>query len=166
MLRWPWLLVAAGALVACQRRSEPSESLGTIRLGTRSDPKFDEAWRTLVARRGEKDTFFIQATPRAQAGPPHQPSGDEVSAAIRANLAGIEACYLRLTGEGRFTSGRAILSFVVEQDGSAKNVKVEAPAFADSGLPGCVSQQVERWTFPRSKKGGQAVSYPFVFVGG
>ena len=111
-------------------------------------------------------TTSASATPPPASGPPELPAGEEISAAVRSNLPGIKACYLKLTREGRLISGRAILSFTVEKDGSAKNVQVQAPAFEDSDLPRCMSQQVERWSFPRSKRGGFAVSYPFVFVGG
>jgi hypothetical protein len=159
------------------------------------DPRFDEAWRALSARTDEEaDVFYIEddrgeglmgrvrraarTVPRPPApaspttttasttGDPDVPSGEAVSAAVRANLPTIKACYLRLTREGRLISGRAILSFTVEKDGSARNVRVEAPAFEESPLPRCMAQQVERWSFPRSKRGGFAVSYPFVFVGG
>jgi hypothetical protein len=194
------LLAVLAALVApgCQRKEaeEGQGSLGTMQLGTRADPKFDEAWRALAARGDdESDVFYIEddrgeglmgrvrraarsvpkpppapATPSTNPTPPprepEQPDGEAVSAAIRSNLGAIKACYLRLTREGRLISGRAILSFTVEKDGTPRNVRVEAPAFAGSGLPRCMSQQVERWTFPRSKRGGLAVSYPFVFVGG
>lgn len=179
-------LVVLGLVVAslfgCQKQSEPA----------RVDPKFDEQWRALAARGDEEsDVFYIEddrgeglmgrvrrnartvprppaspVTPPPAPGEPELPDGDAVSAAIRANLAGIKACYLRLTREGRLISGRAILSFTVQKDGSARDVRVDAPAFADSGLPRCMSLQVERWTFPRSRRGGLAVSYPFVFVGG
>ena len=185
------LLAIALAVAACQRR-ERAPSLGTMTLGTRSDPKFDQAWRALAARDDdEAEVFYIEddrgeglmgrvrraartvprptPTPPVPAPPatdPEVPNGDAVAAAVRSNVPAIKACYLRLTRQGRLISGRAILSFTVEKDGSAKNVRVDAPAFEDSDLPRCMSQQVERWSFPRSKRGGFAVSYPFVFVGG
>jgi hypothetical protein len=178
----------------CQRKQEGGESLGTIRLGApKVDPKFDEAWRALAARDDDDaDVFYIEddrgeglmgrvrrasrtvprppAAPAATAAPPAAtgdlPAGDAVSATVRANLPGIKACYLRLTRQGSLISGRAILSFTVDKEGAAKNVRVDAPAFAESDLPRCMTQQVERWSFPRSRRGGFAISYPFVFVGG
>jgi hypothetical protein len=174
---------------ACQKRSE--ESLGTIHLGARVDPKFDRAWRALSARGDdEADVFYIEddrgegmmarvrrgprsvpppapppATVTAPAGVPDQPSGEAVAATIRSNLAGIKACYLRLTRQGQTLAGRAILSFTVDKDGKAGNVRVDSPVFAESDLPRCMSLQVASWHFPRSKRGGFEVSYPFVFVG-
>jgi hypothetical protein len=178
------------AALGCQKKSD-GESLGTIRLGARVDPVFDQAWRALAARGDEEaDVFYIEddrgeglmarvrrgpksvpATPPPPstapppAGDPDQPSGEAVAATVRSNLPGIKACYLRLTRQGKTMAGRAILSFTVEKDGRAGNVKVDSPVFAESELPRCMSQQVASWSFPRSKRGGFEVSYPFVFVG-
>jgi hypothetical protein len=184
--------LAVVLVLGCQRSRE-ERSLGTMRLGTKVDPKFDEAWRALAARTDDQaDVFYIEddraegmmarvrrgprtvpaapppapaVTPTPPPGEPEQPSGEAVAAAIRANLPAIKACYLRLTRQGTMINGRAILSFTVDKDGSAGNVRVDAPAFADSELPRCMTQQVTSWSFPRSKRGGFEVSYPFVFMG-
>jgi hypothetical protein len=186
------LCALALLLFGCQRSNE-ERSLGTMRLGAKVDPKFDEAWRALAARTDDQaDVFYIEddraegmmarvrrnprtvpvapptppaTTPAVPEGEPDQPSGEAISAAVRANLPAIKACYLRLTRQGKLINGRAILSFTVERDGTAKNVRVDAPAFMDSDLPRCMSLQVTGWSFPRSKKGGFEVSYPFVFMG-
>jgi hypothetical protein len=176
------------ASLGCQNKTE---SLGTMRLGAKADPRFDQAWRALAARGDdEADVFYIEddrgegmmarvrrgpksvptssppsTAPPPAAGEPDQPSGDSVSATIRSNLPGIKACYLRLTRQGKSLAGRAILSFTVAKDGRAGNVKVDSPVFAESELPRCMSLQVASWSFPRSKRGGFEVSYPFVFVG-
>jgi hypothetical protein len=67
---------------------------------------------------------------------------------------------------GQVRSGKAIVSFAIGADGRPASVKVDAPTFHDTPLPGCVTAQIARWSFPRSQKGGGSVSYPFVFVGG
>jgi hypothetical protein len=186
------LATALTLSLACQRSG--GDSLGTMHFGgPKVDPKFDQAWRALAARPDEQaEVFYIeddrgeglmgrvrrgpQAIPKQQPppasapppteSPPEQPDGQAVAATVRSNVPGIKACYLRLTRQGSMISGRAILSFTVDRDGSARDVRVEAPAFADSDLPRCISQQAGSWSFPRSKRGGLAVSYPFVFVGG
>jgi hypothetical protein len=185
------LVVVLLGLGACQKRSEEG-SLGTVRLGKKVDARFTKAWQELAARSDEEsEVIYIEddsaeglmgrvrrgatavprpspppsTSPPAATGEPEVPSGEAVSAAVRSNVAGVKACYLRLTRQGKSIAGRAIVSFTVDKDGSARDVRVDAPAFEESDLPKCVSQQVERWTFPRSKRGGFAVSYPFVFVG-
>lgn len=89
----------------------------------------------------------------------------EVSSVVRRNLGGVRVCYLKLTRSGSAASGRAIVSFSVEPAGKVGQVRVDSPAFRDTSLPDCVSQQVKRWAFPQSQKGGANVQYPLVFVG-
>ena len=85
---------------------------------------------------------------------------------IRQNLAGVRACYLRLSRGGDQRSGKAIVSFQIGAGGDVQNTRVEAPAFDGTALPACVVGLVSHWAFPKSLKGGLAISYPFVFVGG
>jgi TonB family protein len=97
---------------------------------------------------------------------PEALSSAEVSSVVRRNLGGVRVCYLKLTRSGSGTSGRAIVSFTVEPAGKVGQVRVDSPAFRDTSLPDCVSQQVKRWSFPQTQKGGANVQYPLVFVGG
>lgn len=104
--------------------------------------------------------------PPAETALPETLSYDDISPIVRRQLGSVKSCYLRLSQRGSTRSGRAILSFTVEAGGSVDDVRIDAPAFRDTDLPSCVSKLVERWSFPPSQKGGLAVSYPLVFVGG
>lgn len=107
------------------------------------------------------------------AAPGHAPDGKlpealtltEVSSVVRRNLGGVRVCYLKLARTGSGVSGRAIVSFSVEPAGKVNQVRVDAPVFQDTSLPDCVYQQVKRWSFPQTQKGGATVQYPLVFVG-
>jgi hypothetical protein len=78
----------------------------------------------------------------------------------------VRGCYMNMARTGQARSGKAIVSFSIGADGHPASLRVDAPAFSDTPLPGCVTAQISRWSFPRSQKGGGSVSYPFVFVGG
>lgn len=164
--------------------------------GVNPDPGFDNAWRRLAQRTGsDSEVFYIEddrgeglmgrvrraakAVPKpapppelsldaraADEGDPELPDGEEVSAIVRSNLAAVKACYLRTSRTAQSPSGRAILSFTVSKEGAVENVRLEAPAFQGTNLARCITQQVQRWALPKSRKGGLAFSYPFVFVGG
>jgi hypothetical protein len=152
------------------------------------DPQFDKQWGSL-AEKGV-DTFYIEATQgegmmgnvlRVQGGAlgvaaglrpetarplPPTPNPEEVQKVIRQNLASLKSCYSRMARDGNARSGKAIVSFEIGADGHAQALKVEAPAFQGTSLPGCVGGQIARLEFPKSQQGGLNVSYPFVFVGG
>lgn len=98
-------------------------------------------------------------------GLPEMPNDQEVLDVIRQNVAGVRACYLRLQRGGVHVSGKAMVSFLVSGQGHATDLRVDAPSFAGTTLQSCVTQQISRWVFPKSRKGIGPISYPFVFVG-
>jgi hypothetical protein len=86
---------------------------------------------------------------------------------IRANLPAVKGCYAVEERNGTVGSGKAIVSIEIDGgSGAVTNVSVDAPAFAASGLPGCVGNRAKGWTFPKFTQGPKKFSYPFVFVGG
>ena len=151
------------------------------------NPAFDQKWASLAqkdvdvfyieddrgeglmgnvrrARRGSSDA--LNAKVEDSSGTPVKPSQEAVQKVIKQNLAGVRACFLRVGRDGNQRSGKAIVSFEIGAAGDVHDTKVDAPAFQGTSLPGCVMGMVSRWVFPKSQKGGLAISYPFVFVGG
>ena len=150
-----------------------------------SDPKFDEKWSQLskegaepafiegelhgTGLMGEVRRALPQSTEKlAAAGPSFQgPLPDpEVVRVIRSNLAAVKGCYAVEERNGTVGSGKAIVSLEIDPQGTVATVKVDAPAFSNSGLPTCVSTRAKTWTFPKFTSGPKKFSYPFVFVGG
>jgi hypothetical protein len=152
-----------------------------------STPEFDQKWSSLAdkdsevfyieddrgeglmgnvrrARRGSGDA--LNAKVEDSSSTPVMPTQESVQKVIRQNLAGVRACFLRVGRDGNQRSGKAIVSFEIGPAGDVRDTKVDAPAFQGTSLPGCVLGMVSHWVFPKSQKGGLAVSYPFVFVGG
>jgi hypothetical protein len=175
------LVIVAGLTgLGCGKKSDS-------RAPTASSPAFDQQWSSLAeketevfyieddrgeglmgnvrrARRGSNDV--LNAKVEVAAGTPATLSQEQVQRVIRQNLAGVRACFLRIGRDGNQRSGKAIVSFEIGASGEVRDTKVDAPAFAGTSLPGCVLGMVSHWVFPKSQKGGLAISYPFVFVGG
>src|SRR5215475_6854133 len=57
-----------------------------------------------------------------------------------------------------------IESHEIDPAGTVQTVRVDAPAFAASKLPDCISTRAKAWTFPKFTDGPKKFSYPFVFV--
>jgi hypothetical protein len=171
-------LVLGGA--TCARKSTPAAP---------GSPEFDKKWAEL-ARAGTEVSYIeddrgeglmgnvrrasrVKADPPAVAvaeangasGLPVQPPGEQVQRIIRGNLMAVRGCFMSMARTGQARSGKAIVSFTIGADGRAAGLRVDAPSFVDTPLPGCVTAQVSHWEFPKSLKGGGQVSYPFVFVG-
>jgi hypothetical protein len=149
------------------------------------DPKFDQQWSQLT--QGGAEPAFIEgelhgtglmgevrralppSTEKLGApGPTFQgPLPDpEVVRVIRSNLAAVKGCYAVEERNGTVGSGKAIVNLEIDPKGTVASVKVDAPAFSNSGLPTCVGVRAKNWTFPKFTSGPKKFSYPFVFVGG
>jgi hypothetical protein len=176
------LLWAGLAALGCARSAGPRAAASGA-----GSPEFDQHWATLA--QNEVDVFYIEddrgeglmgnvrrarheqnlalaARPSDPGGAPQALSNDDVQRVIRQNLPGVRACFLRIARDGDQRSGKAIVSFHVGPGGDVQDAKVDAPSFQGTSLPNCVSGTVSHWAFPKSQKGGLAISYPFVFVGG
>jgi hypothetical protein len=168
--------------VACARKSAAPAP---------GSPEFDKKWAELAQAgievsyieddRGEGLMGNVRRASRVKSDPPavapaeanaanagglpDQPPGEQVQRIIRGNLMAVRSCFMSMARTGQARSGKAIVSFTIGANGRAAGLQVDAPSFADTPLPGCVTAQVSHWEFPKSQKGGGQVSYPFVFVG-
>ena len=175
------VVVAGLTAFGCARKSDNQPAPAA------ASPEFDQKWSSLAdkeievfyieddrgeglmgnvrrARRGNNDA--LAAKVENATATPVVPSQEAVQRVIRQNLAGVRACFLRVGRDGDQRSGKAIVSFEIGAAGDVRETKVDAPAFQGTSLPGCVLGMVSHWVFPKSQKGGLAISYPFVFVGG
>jgi hypothetical protein len=175
------VLVAGLTALGCTKKAEETKAPAA------ATADFDQKWSTLAekdlevfyieddrgeglmgnvrrARHGNNDALNTKV--EEPMGTPVVPSPEAVQRVIRQNLAGVRACFLRIGRDGDQRSGKAIVSFEIGSAGDVHDTKVDAPAFQGTSLPGCVLGMVSHWVFPKSQKGGLAISYPFVFVGG
>jgi hypothetical protein len=153
------------------------------------NPGFDKQWAELAQAgvevsyieddRGEGLMGNVRRASRVKAEPPvaaaaaglagglpdHPPS-EQIQQIIRGNLMAVRGCFMSMARTGQARSGKAIVSFTIGADGKPAGLRVDAPSFADTPLPGCVTAQITHWEFPKSQRGGGQVSYPFVFVSG
>src|SRR5262245_47398711 len=182
MMRISVLVLVAGlTALGCTRKADDAKAPAA------STADFDQKWSSLAEK--ESEVFYIEddrgeglmgnvrrarhstndplaAKVDDPVGTPAKLSQDQVQRVIRQNLAGVRACFLRIGRDGDQRSGKAIVSFEIGAGGDVHDTKVDAPAFQGTSLPGCVLGMVSHWVFPKSQKGGMAISYPFVFVGG
>jgi hypothetical protein len=171
-------LLVALAGVSCAKKAPPAAQ----------DPAFDQQWSQLAQAgievsyieddRGEGLMGNVRRASRVKAEAPgvapaaaqpgalpEYPSTDQVQQVIRGNLMAVRGCFMSMARTGEARSGKAIVSFTIGADGRPAALKVEAPSFAGTRLPECVTAQISHWEFPKSQRSGGQVSYPFVFVG-
>jgi hypothetical protein len=182
-------LVAGLAAFGCAKKADspPSETRAAgAAPAAAPTAEFDQKWSSLAqkdidvfyveddrgeglmgnVRRARHNQNLVAEAPKPADLLPATPSPEDIQMVIKQNLPGVKACFLRISREGEQRSGKAIVSFEIGAGGEVTGTKVDAPAFAGTSLPGCVSGMVSHWAFPKSQNGQLAISYPFVFVGG
>src|SRR5262249_10640059 len=150
-----WVLATMFLAAACSKK-EPTDS------------KFDEKWSELT-KEGAEPAFIEgelhgtglmgevrRALPPSteKLGVPGHPiqgrlPDPEVVRVIRSNLAAVKGCYAVEERNGTVGSGKAIVNLEIDPTGTVAQVKVDAPAFNNSGLPKCVGARAKGWTFPK-----------------
>lgn len=165
------LVVGSAALGGCHQAAPPKAA---------SDPQFDARWQQVTAAaepayiESQRGGGLLGEVRRAVDVPRHGAAGvvrgtlpdSDVASVVKSNLAGVKACYEAEERAGTVGSGKAIVSLEIDPAGTVSRVAVDAPAFADSKLPACISARARAWTFPKFTDGPKKFSYPFVFVGG
>ena len=169
--------LAGCALIGCNRGAAPAQKQAA------ADPQFETRWKQASAsaepayiesqRGGGLLGEVRRALPDEAArgggggdikGPLPDP---EVVTVIKRNLPAVKGCYEIEERAGTVGSGKAIVSLEIDAaSGTVQAVSVDAPAFADSKLPACITARAKAWTFPKFTDGPKKFSYPFVFVGG
>lgn len=169
------LLTAMAAAAACSRQAD--------KVPPSADPQFEARWQQITAADGvevlavgaDQGEALMGSVRRTTRRPSERPDerpalrasidGSDVQDVIRSNLTAVRGCYQSVTRRGPARSGKAIVTFAIGADGRPSDVRVEAPSFQGTSLPGCLTSQIGFWAFPKSQKGGGVVSYPFVFMG-
>jgi hypothetical protein len=164
------LLVGMVLVAGCSRQQQKQ-----------ADPAFDARWQQATAA---AEPAYIESQRgggllgevRRAVDPPAPGSAAEVvqgplpdlvvAGVIKRNLPAVKGCYEVEERAGTVGSGKAIVTIDIDPAGTVQHVSVDAPAFAASNLPACLSARAKAWTFPKATQGPKKFSYPFVFVGG
>jgi hypothetical protein len=60
-------------------------------------------------------------------------------------------------------TGRLVMRFLIRPDGSTLSVQVKSAEFAKTFMASCITQEIKSWTFPRHKRQGDPIDFPFIF---
>lgn len=97
----------------------------------------------------------------------HVPGGlkpDQVQGQIRKAFPQIRTCYLQSGSFKKKVTGRILVSFRIEENGSVSEGSILKSNFRDSPLHDCILEKIKGIQFPPPVGGGYVdVSYPFHF---
>ena len=76
----------------------------------------------------------------------------------------IRSCYNSALRKNSNLKGDIKLSWGINEQGSALNIKMLHSTLNESSLFECIESRIKRWKFPKSKNGISVVSFPFQFI--
>jgi len=87
-----------------------------------------------------------------------------IDAVIKRNLNQIRYCYERELTKSPDLSGKIVVKFVVNADGTVSKATIDSTTMNSPAVENCISRRFLRFRFPQPKGGGIVIiKYPFVF---
>lgn len=87
----------------------------------------------------------------------------DIMEVVLANKAALRSCADAQRKVDPATSGKLVLRWVIGVDGRVTKVEVVSEEFKDTPFAQCVMRAVKTWQFPRHKRVGAPVTFPFRF---
>lgn len=90
-------------------------------------------------------------------------SKEVIRRVIRRHINEVKFCYEQELNTRPDLAGRVTVRFIISPTGSVQTAVTQATTLNNSRVEGCITQAVQRWTFPAPDGGGIViVNYPFV----
>ncbi|WP_164020377.1 adventurous gliding motility protein GltJ [Pyxidicoccus trucidator] len=155
---------------ASARREEPEERQPTRAERPSSssdgDDDFDELFGTKKSKPEPKQP---EARPTAYVPPepggstPERLQTSDVMAVVLANKPAIIKCVNEQKKKDPALSGKLVMRWSIQTSGKTTAVSCRTDEFRSTYMASCISGLIKSWTFPRHKKQGDPIDFPFTF---
>lgn len=87
----------------------------------------------------------------------------DVMEVVLANKGALGECVKQQRAKDPGTSGKLLMKWTIQASGKTSNVSVASEEFKGTPIAGCVGNLIKGMTFPRHKKQGDPITFPFKF---
>ncbi len=87
----------------------------------------------------------------------------DVMEVVLANKGALGECVKQQRAKDPGTSGKLLMKWTIQSSGKTSNVSVASEEFKGTVIAGCVGNLIKAMTFPRHKKQGDPITFPFKF---
>ncbi len=87
----------------------------------------------------------------------------DIMEVVLANKAALGKCVEQQRAKDPGTSGKLLMKWTIQTSGKTSNVSVVSEEFKGTVIAGCVGNLIKTMTFPKHKKQGEAITFPFKF---
>ena len=128
-----------------------------------SDPK-KTAKEEPKATEPKKTGGYIPPAPGGSGGDVKESlSNSDVLEVVLANKAALGACVQQQKAKDPSLSGKLLMKWTIQTSGKTSGVSVASDEFKGTVMANCVGQLIKGMTFPKHKKQGEPITFPFKF---
>jgi predicted Zn finger-like uncharacterized protein len=160
-----------------EARSETkSESVGSAAAppkASKSDDVGDDFDDLFGPKKTEKKSSGSQASSTPSTYIPPEPGGganiperlgqSDIMAVVLANKGSIVKCVNEQKKRDPGVSGKLVMHWMIQTSGRTTGVAVKSDEFKKTYMASCISGLIKGWTFPKHKKQGDPIDFPFTF---
>jgi predicted Zn finger-like uncharacterized protein len=151
------------AVAAPSTKSRPADD------GLSSDDEFDKLFDTKKpASKGgsQQKTPDVYVPPAPGGGDrnlPEQLQQSDIMAVVLANKPAIVKCVNDAKKQDPGVSGKLVMRWTIQPSGKTTSVSVQTDEFRKTYMATCMTNLIKGWTFPKHRKQGSPIDFPFTF---
>ncbi len=164
------------APVAPRADPEPEEKKAPVSAPAPSgggDDDFDKAFggssnkapaKEEAPKSEKRPPGYIPPAPGAASGDVKESLGQsDIMEVVLGNKSALSKCVEEQRKKDPATTGRLQMKWTIQTNGRTSNVSVASEEFKGTLIANCVGQLIKSWQFPRHKKQGDPITFPFKF---
>ncbi|ADO73412.1 adventurous gliding motility protein GltJ [Stigmatella aurantiaca] len=148
-------------------QSEPVASVTRSKPEPASDDDFDELFgsKKTETKKSQESTpsTYIPPAPGSGGNVREQLAQSDVMEVVLANRPAIVKCVSEQKKREPGSSGKLVMRWVIQTSGRTTGVAVRTEEFRKTYLATCISGLIKGWTFPKHRKQGDPIDFPFTF---
>ncbi|MFY2559540.1 adventurous gliding motility protein GltJ [Corallococcus terminator] len=173
------------AVAKVERPSTPRKPSGSSSSGRREEPEERPAARAErpAASDGDDDFDELFGTKKPKSEPkatesrptayiPPEPGGggvrdtlqrSDIMEVVLNNKPAIVKCVNEQKKKDPMLSGKLVMRWTIQTSGKTANVTCKTDEYRTTYMASCISGLIKSWAFPRHKKQGEPIDFPFTF---
>jgi predicted Zn finger-like uncharacterized protein len=113
---------------------------------------------------GEKTpSTYIPPEPGSSSSVPERLGQSDIMAVVVANKPAIVKCVNEQKKQQPGLTGKLVMRWTIQTSGRTTGVAVRSDEFKKTYMANCISGLIKNWTFPKHKKQGEPIDFPFTF---
>ncbi|WIG98372.1 adventurous gliding motility protein GltJ [Myxococcus sp. SDU36] len=131
-----------------------------------SDDDFDELFGTKKSNSGAKPSAArptAYVPPEPGGGVPDRLQQSDIMAVVLANKPAIVKCVNEQKKKDPSLSGKLVMRWTIQTSGKTAAVSCRTNEFRSTYMASCISGLIKSWSFPRHKRQGEPIDFPFTF---